>query len=611
MRRYGWTLLLGLLLLASGTAWGYVLFDPPQRVGDPDQPYEYHLYLDLDEPTIDGDHEFDLVRNAFRNWQDQPENVDFLVVEGAPAAQCGVHMDGENTVSFQDCQNLCQPGVLAVTYRLRTNSADGFWTTGTDTLFVALLESDMVYCRNWNWDDPDQDWNPCPGGNHFDCEGVGTHEIGHMIGLDHTPVPQATMYFSIAPCDSTKRSLHWDDKRGARVMYRNRVKLEVADHDNFNGSLSVTNCANIAYTGAGNFPAGPGGWGNGFVWPAGGNNHIYESSMCLGVTNGPVADNFRTNENTPEDDDFIQLSPLQLMELPSGVQTGFGIWDDSKNDQPSYGVKVIFRSYSFPDPPDDDYVILCYWVVNESGSTINNLRVGIFTDFDLNGTYANNSVDYDADIGLGWVSDPSTPYEVGMTALNPEGVVTFRALAATGDTYSDANKTAWLQSGFQQTSLSNQDIAMLIATGTFDLAPGDTALAAFALLGGENHSDLRANALAAQTKFAQLNPEPGVASTGPVAGETRIQLGQNVPNPFAASTRLAFALRQEGRVRLVVTDAAGRLVRTLVSGTLPKGHHVFTWDGRDDAGRRVASGVYFYRLETPEATASRKMILLD
>ena len=80
-----------------------------------------------------------------------------------------------------------------MTYRLRIASGDGFWTTGTDTLFTGLLESDMVFCSGWNWDDPDEDWHPCPGGR-FDCEGVGTHEIGHMLGLDHTPIAAATMW---------------------------------------------------------------------------------------------------------------------------------------------------------------------------------------------------------------------------------------------------------------------------------------------------------------------------------------------------------------------------------------------------------------------------------
>ena len=64
------------------------------------------------------------------------------------------------------------------------------------------------------------------------------------------------------------------------------------------------------------------------------------------------------------------------------------------------------------------------------------------------------------------------------------------------------------------------------------------------------------------------------------------------------------------RVALVVFDVSGRRVKTLVDRRLQATTHTFEWDGTDDAGRRVASGVYFYRLVADGRVLTRRMVLL-
>lgn len=89
-------------------------------------------------------------------------------------------------------------------------------------------------------------------------------------------------------------------------------------------------------------------------------------------------------------------------------------------------------------------------------------------------------------------------------------------------------------------------------------------------------------------------------------------LHANVPNPFNPTTRIAFDVAQAGRVTLVIHDAAGRRVKTLVNQDLPvRRGHVVIWDGLDESGRRAASGVYFARLVAPDLTATRKLVLLE
>lgn len=88
------------------------------------------------------------------------------------------------------------------------------------------------------------------------------------------------------------------------------------------------------------------------------------------------------------------------------------------------------------------------------------------------------------------------------------------------------------------------------------------------------------------------------------------QLEQNIPNPFNPVTTIGFTLDQTGQASLTVYDVAGRAVRKLVDGELAAGRHEARWDGLDEAGLRVPSGVYLYRLEANGAGSTRRMVIL-
>jgi photosystem II stability/assembly factor-like uncharacterized protein len=98
-----------------------------------------------------------------------------------------------------------------------------------------------------------------------------------------------------------------------------------------------------------------------------------------------------------------------------------------------------------------------------------------------------------------------------------------------------------------------------------------------------------------------------VAGQGEVPA--RFSLAQNYPNPFNPATTIAYEVPVQGTVTLIVYDAAGREVRTLVDGTIAAGSYSVTWDGRNQAGDLVASGVYLYRLVVGNEMKTRKMLL--
>ena len=87
-------------------------------------------------------------------------------------------------------------------------------------------------------------------------------------------------------------------------------------------------------------------------------------------------------------------------------------------------------------------------------------------------------------------------------------------------------------------------------------------------------------------------------------------LSQNHPNPFNANTQITIALPKSGRTTLEVFNVLGQKVSTLVDEHLIAGTKIVNWDGRDDRGAPVPSGVYFYQLQSGEFRETKKMLVL-
>jgi hypothetical protein len=102
--------------------------------------------------------------------------------------------------------------------------------------------------------------------------------------------------------------------------------------------------------------------------------------------------------------------------------------------------------------------------------------------------------------------------------------------------------------------------------------------------------------------------QPVGAGDGP---KYRNSLAQNYPNPFNPTTTIAFTVKDQAQVNLKIYNVAGQLVKTLVNDVRTPGiTHVVSWDGRNNTGQSVSSGVYFYKLVTKDFTQTKKMVLL-
>ncbi len=92
--------------------------------------------------------------------------------------------------------------------------------------------------------------------------------------------------------------------------------------------------------------------------------------------------------------------------------------------------------------------------------------------------------------------------------------------------------------------------------------------------------------------------------------DSRLNLRPNFPNPLRSSTRIDFSLASGGSATVRVLDTQGRLVRTLLSKELLAGDHSIVWDGRNDEGGALSTGMYYYELEANGQRSSRKAVLL-
>ncbi|MBU1699296.1 MAG: penicillin acylase family protein [Candidatus Eisenbacteria bacterium] len=102
----------------------------------------------------------------------------------------------------------------------------------------------------------------------------------------------------------------------------------------------------------------------------------------------------------------------------------------------------------------------------------------------------------------------------------------------------------------------------------------------------------------------------GLDPPSPTMGASGV-LYQNKPNPFGAQTRIAFTLFEPGEVDLTVYAPSGRRVRSLFNKTIDAGTRQVIWDGRNDGGFAVPSGLYFYRMKVGREIVSRRMLLIQ
>ncbi len=199
-------------------------------------------------------------------------------------------------------------------------------------------------------------------------------------------------------------------------------------------------------------------------------------------------------------------------------------------------------------------------------------------------------------LAVGWARWPD--FDV-VGVVEPVGVTDEEALhyeTEGGTLLGPAGVAYWQDVGYRHVVTLGFGIEYMIAGfGTRD--PSDTGI--------EHRVELIGNIL------DYFGASPTGEPTDVAGVELRNELAPARPNPFNPVTSIDYSVKETGSVTIVVYDIAGRLVRTLLDEEVGAGTSgTVVWDGRDDAGERCASGVYFYRIDAEGFTTARKMALL-
>jgi hypothetical protein len=143
---------------------------------------------------------------------------------------------------------------------------------------------------------------------------------------------------------------------------------------------------------------------------------------------------------------------------------------------------------------------------------------------------------------------------------------------------------------------------------TRGIGESDLVLDSLVLSGPNYYGDIASKAIKGKVYVQESSDVENTTDEADViAGYS---LWQNYPNPFNPETDISFSLPEKTEASLVIYNILGEKIKTLVTGYMRAGTHTVHWNGRDEAGMPIASGIYFYRLKTETFDQTMKMVLM-
>lgn len=350
--------------------------------------------------------------------------------------------------------------------------------------------------------------------------------------------------------------------------------------------------------------------GVGFLYPVNGVNNLYQAGLLVGNSPLGVSDAI-TNTIFSVDADF-RVAPGGNLQVNSGGILGdhetYSRFDDGHAYRP-LGITIEQRTASFNGSADANYVIMEYTVINDQDTAISDLYVGMYFDWDFPPNSGQDRTGLDEANQLGYMWHNNLPQYRGTSVLNHEGLKTYWAIpnsAIIYDGVTEQEQYDMLTRAIVPTSNFAPDQSYSISTGPFNLGPGESDTAAFAVITAGSAAELTLIAQRAKSLYRQATP---VDDDG-VALPNAYQLEQNFPNPFNPVTQIQFNLNRAEIVQLQIFNSLGQKVATLLDDLRAAGMHTVYWNGVDDNGQAVATGVYFYKLTAGSLSETRKMVLL-
>jgi hypothetical protein len=258
-------------------------------------------------------------------------------------------------------------------------------------------------------------------------------------------------------------------------------------------------------------------------------------------------------------------------------------------------------------------VVFHYTLVNEGGSDLSGLYAGLFFDWDLM-DHLVNSAHYNTDYQMVYAQNQAEgPTHFAATMLLNLGLGANIDVMHDwgGDIYSYSDETKWsnMTGGVNDESVINANVSTYTGIGPVDIAAGDSISFGIAALAANSIYELEYVASEIRNFWDTHFPEE-LGNEGEVAFPQVYALHQNYPNPFNPVTSIRYDIPEAANVRVDVYSLLGQKVKTLASGTHQPGFYAVQWNGTNDLGHPVASGMYICRINTDQFNAVKKLILM-
>ncbi len=336
---------------------------------------------------------------------------------------------------------------------------------------------------------------------------------------------------------------------------------------------------------------------------------LYEGALLIGRSSSEVSNNARSTENSSSED-FLKKVQVKQVAGSDAAYEGESVFTDSGSAS-ALNIEVKHKQIAYSDAPDDKFVILEYEIINNNNFELGNIHCGLFADFDI-GNSSRNATKYNASekAALAYSKEANQPY-VGLKLLNNISPAAYYPMSyqVSGDLLEDNNftvaeKFTTLTSGVKATQLgdnvsSGYDVMFVIGSGPYYIPANKSVKLAFALIAGDNETNVINTSKLAQAKYATV-----LTATEPTLDAKDFELFQNYPNPAKNNTTIKFSLNEPGKANIKMYNINGQLLRTVVDDTFSAG----TFTTNVDISS-LYPGVYLYKLTTKKKESTLKMIV--
>jgi hypothetical protein len=338
---------------------------------------------------------------------------------------------------------------------------------------------------------------------------------------------------------------------------------------------------------------------------------LYEAGLMIGKDTGHVSDCVRSWSVPSADFQSVTAAHAVVPAVISEFDVD-GKFNDGLATLP-LPVNVHHQAFAWSTPGNTKYVIVQYVIANTGTVSLSNIYTGIFADWDIDATtFGDNRAAYDAvnRLGYAYYTGAAGKY-CGIKLLTTSAPCVHYAIdniagGATGadltDGYSGAEKFMTLSTSRAAAGASGTgaDVCDVVSTGPYTIAAGDSIKVAFALIAGDDLTDLTSSAVNAQTMYDGL----GLTTEVPAVVSDKENAMTTFPNPASGTSNVVVSLSADSRITLKVFNMLGEEIALIASGDVSSGSHRYAYNTADLAG-----GMYYYELTVGSKKYVQKLMV--